>query len=120
MLHVTKDYQVLLYTTHFITSVIKAQQNTIHPTRVYWRPTLIWHYATHLESRNPPEFRCTAYELLLRVLGYRLKCSSLPTNQLVDAKSYCMFVIKMSVHHVLSFVRNVTHGSESVNSCFLL
>jgi len=41
-------------------------------------------------------------------------------NQLVDAKSYCMIVIKISVHHVLSFVRNVTHGSESVNSCFLL
>jgi len=108
-----------VYYTYFITGVINGQQNTEHPSRVYWRPNQTLGH-THLERRNLSEFRCTAYELLVQVLGYRLKCSYLPTNQLVDAKSYCMIVINLSVHHVLSFVRNVTHGSESVNSSFLL
>jgi len=36
------------YYSYLITSVINAQQNTAHPSRVYWRPTFITHYDTHI------------------------------------------------------------------------
>jgi hypothetical protein len=57
-----------VYYTYFITSVVNAQQSTTHPYRVYWRPNQALQH-THLERRNPSEFRCTTYELLIQVLG---------------------------------------------------
>ena len=55
--HAARDERLSSATVHytyFITRVINVQQNTTHPSRVYWRSTLIRHYDKHISRDVTP------------------------------------------------------------------